>query len=126
MADDKIYWKHVSNPTLEETQLALREFTIAAFGECGQGKSTLLSKISEIYSKKFYVSADALEFFAKKSLVAVTSHVKMAKRGNMTLIDSPGMNDPNKTRTDKQIFIDLVNTLREPLKSQNQGITMFV
>ena len=50
----------------------------------------------------------------------------MAKRGNMTLIDTPGLNDPNKTRSDKQIFIDFINTIRESLKSQDQGITMFV
>ena len=101
MADDKIIWKHVSGPILEETQDMLKEFSIAVFGECGQGKSTLLSKISDIYREKFDVSSEALEFFAKKSLVAITSNVKMAKRGNMTLIDSPGMNDPNKTRSDK-------------------------
>ena len=35
----------------------------------------------------------------------------------MTLIDSPGFNDPKKTRTDKDIFFNLVNTIREPLKS---------
>ena len=95
----------------------LEEFTIAVFGECGQGKSTLLTKISEIYCKKYLNSVEVLNFTASKSLVAVTSHVKVAKRGHMTLIDSPGLNDPNKTRTDKQIFMDLVNTIREPLKS---------
>jgi pantothenate kinase-related protein Tda10 len=104
----------------------VEEFTIAVFGECGQGKSTLLSKISEIYSKKYLDSIDILNFTASKSLVAVTSHVRVAKRGHMTLIDSPGTNDPNKTRTDKQIFLDLINTIREPLKSSDQGITMFI
>jgi hypothetical protein len=44
----------------------------------------------------------------------------------MTLIDSPGFNDPNKARTDKAIFMDLINTIREPLKSPEQGITMFI
>ena len=97
----------------------LEEFTIAVFGECGQGKSTLLTKISEIYCKKYMNSVDVLNFTASKSLVAVTSHVKVAKRGYMTLIDSPGLNDPNKTRTDKQIFMDLINTIREPLKSSD-------
>ena len=28
-------------------------FTIAVFGECGQGKSTLLTKISEVYNEKY-------------------------------------------------------------------------
>ena len=63
-------------------------------------------------------SRDLLVFDASKSLVSVTSHVKIAKRGYMTLIDSPGLNDPNKTRTDKQIFLDLINTIRETLKSE--------
>ena len=53
MVDDKIIWNHASNQSLEQTYMKLREFSIAVFGECGQGKSTLLSKISEIYSNKF-------------------------------------------------------------------------
>ena len=44
----------------------------------------------------------------------------------MTLIDPPGFNDPNKTRTDKQIFMDLINTIRETLKEEKQGITTFI
>ena len=104
----------------------LEDFTLAVFGECGQGKSTLLTKISEINNALFIKSNNFLKFDASKSLVSVTSRPKIAKRGNMTLIDSPGLNDPNKTRTDKQIFMDLINTIRETLKSEQQGITMFV
>ena len=44
----------------------------------------------------------------------------------MTLIDTPGFNDPNRMRTDKQIMLDLVNTIRDPLKSDDQGISTFV
>ena len=44
----------------------------------------------------------------------------------MILIDTPGLNDPNRLRTDKQIFMDLVNTLRHPLFSQEEGITSFI
>ena len=44
----------------------------------------------------------------------------------MTLIDSPGLNDPNKLRTDKSIFMDLISNLREPLKSPDKGISMFI
>ena len=44
----------------------------------------------------------------------------------MTLVDTPGFNDPNKKNTDRQIFIDMINTIRGPLKSPDQGISMFV
>ena len=44
----------------------------------------------------------------------------------MTLIDCPGFNDPNKARSDKAIFKDLISNLREPLMSPNKGITMFI
>ena len=58
--------------------------------------------------------------------MSVTDLVKVAKSGNMTLIDTPGFNDPRKTLTDKNIYMNLINTIREPLKSSNQGISMFV
>ena len=114
--------KFLSAKSLEE----LEDFTLAVFGECGQGKSTLLTKISEINNTLFIKSSNPLKFDASKSLVSVTSRPKIAKRGNMTLIDSPGFNDPNKTRTDKQIFMDLINTIRETLKEEKQGITTFI
>ena len=38
---------------LKQYQAFSDTFTIAVFGECGQGKSTLLSKISEIYREKY-------------------------------------------------------------------------
>ena len=72
------------------------------------------------------MSLVAILFEASKSLTAVTSNVRIATSGRMTLIDTPGLNDPNKTRTDKLIFIDMVNTIREPLKSPDQGISMFI
>ena len=112
---------------LKQYQAFSDTFTIADFGECGQGKSTLLSKISEIYREKYNKEEKyQLKFDASPSLMSVTSVVKIAKSGNMTLIDSPGFNDPNKARTDKAIFMDLINTIREPLKSSEQGITMFI
>ena len=92
------------------------EFTIGVFGECGQGKSTLLNKIYQVYKEKYNKDDGHIVFNASPSLMSVTSIVKIAKSGNMTLIDSPGFNDPNKLRTDKNIFMDLVNTIRLPLK----------
>ena len=45
----------------------------------------------------------------------------------MTLIDTPGLNDPQtKERSDKQIFMNLVSTIRDTLKSPEKGISMFV
>lgn len=112
---------------IKQYQAQNETFTIAVFGECGQGKSTLLSKISEVYREKYNQNDSyCLKFDASPSLMSVTSVVKIAKSGNMTLIDSPGFNDPNKARTDKAIFMDLINTIREPLKSPEQGITMFI
>ena len=52
--------------------------------------------------------------------------MRLATNGNMTLIDTPGFNDPDKRRSDRQIFIDLVNTIRGTLKSPDQGISMFI
>ena len=44
----------------------------------------------------------------------------------MTLVDTPGFNDPNKTRSDKHIHMEFVNTVRETLKSPDEGISVFV
>ena len=38
---------------IKQYQAHNETFTIAVFGECGQGKSTLLSKISEVYREKY-------------------------------------------------------------------------
>ena len=68
-----------------------------------------------MYQEKYNKYDGHIKFEASPSLMSVTSLVRIAKSGNMTLIDSPGFNDPNKLRTDKNIFMDLVNTIREPL-----------
>ena len=74
----------------------LAPFTICVFGECGQGKSTLLNKLSEIYIKIDGNTSSPLVFKASKSLTTITSCVRIASSGNMTLIDTPGLNDPYK------------------------------
>ena len=43
----------------------------------------------------------------------------------MTLIDTPGTNDPDKKRTDAQIQLELMNTIRALLREEFQGITTF-
>ena len=44
----------------------------------------------------------------------------------MTLIDTPGFNDSDIKRSDKNILIELVNTVRPILTDKSQGITSFV
>ena len=78
------------------------KLTILGFGECGTGKSTFLSLISRIYTEHFLGSDQEkpLDFIAAKSAKSVTTKVKIVKTGNLTLIDSPGTNDPDRKRTD--------------------------
>lgn len=35
--------------------------------------------------------------------------------GNMELIDTPGLNDPDATRTDKKIYIEMIKSIFEKL-----------
>ena len=44
----------------------------------------------------------------------------------MILIDTPGFNDSDISRTDKKIFIELVKTLRPMIKDPAQGISSFI
>ena len=90
---------------------------MAVFGECGQGKSTLLNEIVEVYKDLTKIVDSSISFDASKSLDAVTSLVRIATLGKMTLVDTPGFNDPNKTRSDKHIHMEFVETVREALKS---------
>ena len=52
--------------------------------------------------------------------------MRIASLGNMTLIDTPGFNDPNKIRSDKHIHMEFVGTVREILKSPHEGISSFI
>ena len=72
------------------------------FGECGAGKSTWLSLLSGIYSSEYPEASrgEKITFEHAQSIESVTTVVRIASAGNMTLIDSPGTNDPNKLRTD--------------------------
>ena len=104
------------------------KLVLLVFGECGTGKSTFLSLVSRIYTKNFLGAnkEQPLDFKAAKSGSAVTTKVKVVQTGNLTLVDSPGTNDPNRKRTDQQIQIELFNTIRNMLKSQYDGINVFV
>ena len=86
-----------------------------------------MTQVSKIFAQ-FFAKSDkpAPVFEASKSVRTVTQHCTKVVYEFMTLIDTPGLNDPNRLRTDKQIFMDLVNTIRQPLFSQEQGITSFI
>ena len=45
------------------------------------------------------------------SFKSVTSCVQMASLGWMTLIDTPGFNDPDARRSDKNIHIEMIKNL---------------
>ena len=44
----------------------------------------------------------------------------------MTLIDTPGFNDSDIRRSDKNILIELINTVRPIVTDKHQGITSFI
>ena len=44
----------------------------------------------------------------------------------MTLIDTPGFNDSDIRRSDKNILIELINTVRPIVTDKNLGITSFI
>ena len=82
------------------------------FGECGQGKSTTLNEIIDIASENFYKGYDrGSKFRSMASFKSVTSCVGMGTVGNMTLIDTPGLNDPDARRSDKNIYIEIIKNL---------------
>ena len=47
----------------------------------------------------------------------------MGSLGNMTLIDTPGLNDPDAARTDKKIYIEMIKNITELLYDKEQGIS---
>ena len=72
---EPINWSASSNDKQQKVTLGL-------FGECGTGKSTVLSLISQIYSDKYKVKKEAIiSFESAKSIKAVTTKVKVATMG---------------------------------------------
>ena len=57
------------------------------------------------------------------SFKSVTSCVQMATVGGMTLIDTPGLNDPNARRSDKNIHIEMIKNLSVRLYDPQQGLS---
>ena len=60
----------------------------------------MLTILNRIYSTDYQEAnnEEPLAFTSAKSAKAVTQKVKIVKTGNMTVIDSPGTNDPDKKR----------------------------
>ena len=82
------------------------------FGECGQGKSTALNEIVEIYTTKFLkAESHGCKFKSMQSFKSVTPCVQLGSVGNMTLIDTPGLNDPDASRSDKDTYIEIIKNL---------------
>ena len=97
------------------------------FGECGQGKSTTLNEIVEIVAETYYQNKDhGCKFKSMESLKSVTSCVQMGSVGNMILIDTPGLNDPDARRTDKNIHIEMIKSLSMHLYDPLQGISSLI
>ena len=83
------------------------------FGECGQGKSTTLNEIVELYVEKYHKGLEhGCKFKSMASFRSVTSCVQLASVGDMILIDTPGLNDPDAARSDKNIHIEMIKNLR--------------
>ena len=49
MLDQAVGWKEVTGETISGQE----PWTVVAFGECGQGKSTVLTRISELYNENY-------------------------------------------------------------------------
>ena len=105
----------------------MNKWTAVVFGEVGQGKSTTLNSLVTIVEEKYFNGQDHdCKFESRKSLKSVTSCVKMGSIGNMTLIDTPGLNDPETGRSDKNINIEIIKNLSNQLKDHQQGISSLI
>ena len=50
-------------------------------------------------------------FKSMQSFKSVTSCVQLGSVGLMTLIDTPGLNDPDASRSDKDTYIEIIKNL---------------
>ena len=98
---------------MPEINIDMKQWTAIVFGECGQGKSTTLNEIVELFVDKYYKGFEhGCRFKSMASFRSVTSCVQLGSVMNMTLIDTPGLNDPDATRSDKNIHIEMIKNLR--------------
>ena len=61
-----------------------------------------------------------------QSFKSVTSCVQLGSVGSVTLIDTPGLNDPDARKSDKNIFIEMIKNLRMHLYDSESGISSLI
>ena len=97
------------------------------YGECGQGKSTTLNQIvKHLASEEGLGSEQSVQFESNKSFKSVTGCFKEGTIGQMSLMDTPGLNDPNAERSDKCIIIEMMKNVGAKLRDKEQGITSLI
>ena len=112
---------------MTEVNRYIKQWTAMVFGECGQGKSTTLNEIVELYVEKYHKDQEhGCRFKSMASFRSVTSCVQLASAGEMTLIDTPGFNDPDASRSDKNIHIEMIKNLRIQLYDSSQGLSSLI
>ena len=86
-----------------------------------------MNKIVELVKEKYFPGINHdLDFDSRASFKSVTSCVKQGTIGNMTLIDTPGLNDPDQRRSDKNIHIEIIKNLSMQLNDSEQGISSLI
>ena len=97
------------------------------FGESGQGKSTTLNKIVECVALDNALGPNhGCSFKSESSFKSVTGCLKEGTIGKISLIDTPGLNDPNVERSDKNIIIEMIKNLQAKLNDPSQGISSLI
>ena len=97
------------------------------FGECGSGKSTTLNKIVKILANHYFKGQDNVcKFKSMQSLTSVTSCLQTGSIGYVKLVDTPGLNDPDAKRSDRNIRIEMMKNLKIILQDPTQGISSFI
>ena len=62
-------------------------------------------------SKYYKIENHGCSFKSMESFKSVTSCVQTSSLGGMILIDTPGLNDPEAARSDKNINIETIKSL---------------
>ena len=83
----------------------LDTYAAVVFGECGAGKSTSLNNLMGFYCQHFGLKyePETMTFDARKSPSSVTKCCTTKVVGGQTLVDTPGINDPDKNLDDATI-----------------------
>jgi putative ribosome biogenesis GTPase RsgA len=105
----------LSNPIVfKKSTEKYQKSLLVLFGEMGNGKSTTGNAIIKNQCDKEgyqFLKSDA--FKASKDTKAVTTSCKVKFFSDLALLDTPGFNDPEKKRTDKDLFVDLCTVLSD-------------